>query len=150
MITTPADHPDIRPPVPLLGGDPNARRSGRVTLLTLAMILMGLADLQLTLTYMRSAGMIELNPIAREMIELGGSRQLIAYKMFTIVASAGLLYIIRRHRLAEQCAWLSCGVLLALTFHWVRYNEHVTADAFAAAPVMQISNLDHRWVMLRD
>ena len=130
-------------------------RPARVTLLALAMILMGLADLQLTLTYMRSIGMIELNPIAREMIEIGGARQLIVFKLFTIAASAGLLYLVRRHRLAETCAWASCAALLALTMHWVRYNEAITTPEQAALTLASMSSgdlvqPDPRWVRLED
>jgi len=142
--------------MPASSRHPDAR-AVRVTLLTAAMVLMGLADLQLTLTYMRSVGMVELNPIAREMIELGGSRQLVVFKLFTIAASAGLLYLIRTHRLAERCAWISCALLLVLTAHWVRYNEQVTTPEYAAATLAQLPgavpaglDLDHRWVTLRD
>ncbi len=130
-------------------------RPARVTLLAVAMTLMGLADLQLTLTYMRSIGMIELNPIAREMVEIGGSRQLIVFKLFTIAASAGLLYLVRRHRLAEACAWASCAALLALTMHWVRYNDAVATPEHAALTLASLSSsdlvqLDPRWVRLED
>jgi len=125
-----------------------ARRSLRVTLLAAAMILMGLADLQLTLTYMRSTGLIELNPIARAMIEIGGARQLVMYKLLSIAMSAGVLYILRRHALAERCAWVSCVLLLALTAHWVRYND--AAIESPAAAVALTAAPDHRWVTLPD
>jgi hypothetical protein len=141
-------------PAPAL--HPNSRPL-RVTLLAAAMVLMGLADLQLTLTYMRSVGMIELNPIARQMIEIGGSRQLVVFKLFTIAASAGLLYLLRSHRLAERCAWISCLLLLGLTAHWMRYNQQATTPEYAALALTQLTSgpasgldFDHRWVMLRD
>ncbi len=122
-----------------------AVRPRRVALLALAMILMGLADLQLTLTYMRSAGMLELNPLARAMVDLGGAPQLIRFKLFSIAASAGLLYLMRRHSLAERCAWVSCAALLLLTAHWVHYNNNATAIGVASADLA-----DHRWVAIRD
>lgn len=125
-----------------------AVRRRRVTLLALAMTLMGLADLQLTLTYMRSVGMIELNPLARAMISLGGAQQLVLFKLFTILLSAGILYLIRWHRTAEVCAWVSCAALLALTLHWARYTEH--PPAAPGSTVAQLSSADHRWVTLPD
>jgi len=130
--------------------DPAEPRRRRVALLVVAMVLMGLADLQLTLTYMRSVGMIELNPLARAMVDLGGAPQLIRFKLLSIALSAGLLYLMRRHSIAERCAWLSCAALLFLTFHWVRYNDRpVTPDSSVAA-LAQIDVADHRWVAIRD
>ncbi|MCA9282437.1 MAG: hypothetical protein H6812_00525 [Phycisphaeraceae bacterium] len=99
--------------------------SGRprvVVLLIVAIILMGLADLALTLTYMRGMGMIEANPIARYMLSIGHERQLILYKLASLGMCCGTLYLIRRHRKAEVCAWLCCGIMLVLSIHWTRYN----------------------------
>lgn len=125
-------------------------RSRRVALLAFAMVLMGLADLQLTLTYMRSIGMIELNPLARAMVDLGGAPQLIRFKLFSIALSAGLLFLLRRHSLAERCAWVSCAALLALSIHWTRYNEHAASASAAGAVIAQLDISDHRWVAIRD
>jgi len=142
-----AARPDAGPHA-LAPARPAASRSLRVTLLAAAMLLMGLADLQLTLTYMRSVGLIELNPIAREMVEIGGARQLVMYKLLSIAMSAGVLYLLRRHALAERCAWASCALLLALTMHWVRYNDAAIENP--AAAVAQLAAPDHRWVTLAD
>lgn len=101
-------------------------RRRRVTLLVLAMALMGLADLALTLTFMTSVGMYEVNPIARFMVAVGGAGQLVRYKLFTIVLSGGILYLLRHHKTAERCAWLSCAGLLALSLHWSDYTRRVT------------------------
>ena len=87
---------------------------------------MGLADLSITLTYMRSIGMIELNPIARHMVAIGSCDQLIRYKLFTMGLSCGVLYLLRRHPRAELGAWICTILLLGLTFHWVRYNDEIT------------------------
>ena len=112
------------------GGDalPNVQlaQARRVTLLVLAILLMGLADLSITLTYMRSIGMIELNPIARHMVSIGSCDQLIRYKLFTMGLSCGVLYLLRRHPRAELGAWICAIVLLGLTLNWVRYNESIT------------------------
>lgn len=99
----------------------------RVGLLLLAILLMGIADLVITLTYMRSVGMIELNPIARHMVESGSDVNLILYKFFTMGLSCGLLYLLRWHPRAEHGAWVCAAVLLVLTLHWVRYNRDVVS-----------------------
>ena len=125
-------------------------RRRRVVLLVVAMVLMGLADLQLTLTYMRSVGMIELNPLARAMIDLRGEPQLIRFKLLSIALSAGLLFLLRRHSIAERCAWLSCAALLFLTFHWVRYNDRPATPDSVVATLAQVDMIDHRWVAIRD
>ncbi len=125
-------------------------RPRRVALLAIAMILMGLTDLQLTLTYMGSSGMLELNPLARAMIDLGGAPQLIRFKLLTIAVSAGLLYLLRRHSIAERCAWLSCAALLLLTAHWVNFNAHAMSPEGASAVLAQLDITDHRWVVIRD
>lgn len=99
-----------------------AGRPRVVVLLIVAIILMGLADLALTLTYMRGVGMIEANPIARYMLTIGHERQLILYKLSSLSLCCGTLYLIRRHRKAEICAWLCTAIMVLLSIHWTRYN----------------------------
>lgn len=100
-------------------------KSRRVVLLILAIGLMGFADLVITLTYMRSVGMIEVNPIARFMLDVGSVEQLVLYKLFTMGLSCGVLYILRRHPRAEHGAWVCVVLLFALSIHWVRYNNSI-------------------------
>jgi len=119
-----------------------ADRSRRIVLLLALAAVLGLFDLALTVAYMRGVGMVELNPLARAMINLGGAGQLIRFKLFTIATSCGILYLLRRHRQAEICAWISLAVLAALTAHWLNYNAHAhTMAALADAS-------DPRWVYL--
>jgi hypothetical protein len=121
-------------------------RARRVTLLVVTTALLGLFDLMHTLSYMGGAGMMELNPVARAMIDLGGARQLILFKMFTIATSCGILYILRRYRQAEICAWISLAALAMLAAHWINYNGHVVeVAAFADATAFAS---DPRWVAL--
>lgn len=121
-------------------------RARRVTLLVGLSVLLGLFDLSHTLAYMRGAGMVELNPVARAMIELGGTRQLILFKLFTITTSCGILYLLRRHRQAEVCAWLSLAALALLAAHWMHYNGNVV-EAAALADATMVGR-DPRWVVL--
>lgn len=104
---------------------PDVLTSRRVSLLILAILMMSLADLICTITYMRAVGMVELNPIARYLTAAGDGAPLVAFKSFTMVLSAWLLFVCRRHRRAEVCAWLGASILLVLTGHWVHYNSTV-------------------------
>lgn len=108
-----------------------ARGSGerRVGLLVIVIAIMGLADLALTLTYMKSTGMYELNPVARAMVAVGGEPQLIRFKLLTIALGAGMLYLLRRHRVVEPTAWGCAAVMCLLSAHWFAYNRHVENPA---------------------
>lgn len=99
----------------------------RLALLITAIVLMGLADLALTLIYLRSIGMVEMNPIARMMISIGQTRQLVLFKLLTITVSIGCLIIMRHHRWAERAAWCAAALLLGLMFYWVSYNNSLSA-----------------------
>jgi len=99
----------------------------RFSALLAAITLMSLADLGMTLIYMRSIGMIELNPLAVYMIELGQTRQLILFKLFTIVLGAGLLYLLRNKKAAEPAAWIATACLAILMSHWMDYNRGISA-----------------------
>jgi hypothetical protein len=100
-----------------------AARSRRIVLLIVALVLMSIADLICTLTYLTSFGMAEVNPIARAMLAIGGTRQLILYKAFTMTVSCGCIYFVRSKRRAEFGAWVCVAVLFVLMLHWVQYNK---------------------------
>ena len=125
-----------------------AARARRVTILALAAATLGLLDLAFTLTYLRSIGMVELNPLARSMIALGGAGQLVRFKLFTIALSSGMLYLIRRRPGAEACAWISLGVLLILSLQWVRYTR--LTEELGPTLIAQSATPDHRWVEITD
>lgn len=97
----------------------------RVALLAIAITIMGLADLALTLTYMNTTGMYELNPLARVMVATGGAQQLIIFKLLTLSMSAGVFFLLRRHRIVEPTAWACALIMGALTVHWVSYNKQI-------------------------
>lgn len=132
--------------------DPERARHRRIVLIILATVMMGVADLLCTMTYMSSVGMIELNPLARLMISIGGSEQLVRFKVFTMVLSAGALYLCRRTRNAEFWALLCAGIMLALMVHWLFYNEMVQTMTHEIS-VLAASSVEERppsWVMLTE
>lgn len=113
---------------------PVKSRSRRLGVLIPAIIIMGLADLACTLSYMTTVGMIELNPLARLIAQEGGAPNLAAFKVCTIVACCGILFRLRRTRQAEIAAWLCVLVMAALMIHWMRYAQygpHIAAATHA-------------------
>lgn len=127
-----------------------AARIFRTNLLIVGALAMGGADLLCTLAYVTSIGMVELNPIARHMVEIGGAGQLIMYKLFTMSLSSGCIYLIRRNPKAEWCAWFSFAVMLWLTLHWVQYNQvapELTSE-FALLACHANVNPSEGWMMI--
>lgn len=118
----------------------------RMNLLLSATALMGLGDLDMTLQFARSVGMIELNPLARVLMAGDSPMPVVLFKLGTIVFCVGVLFMARRRRHAEIAAWCCFLVMAALTMHWNRYSSTVSeltpeVSAMAAAD-------DPRWVSM--
>ena len=116
-------------------------RQIRVRILLACIVAMSLVDLDLTLVYAKTTGMVEQNPIARGIMQTGSVGLLILWKMLTVTIAVGLLYHARRHRAGELGSWLCIAVLCWLTARWLSYNEELqvlqcaaTADAVRADP----------------
>ena len=123
----------------------------RTVYLIIAGALMGLGDLACTIIYMRHIGMIEINPIARQMAEIGGDRQIIMFKLLTMLVSGGALYMIRRHRSAELWSWVCSVMLLGLTAHWVNYNRVIPSMTFEVTILAMSDDSTMRgWVSLSE
>lgn len=137
-------------PLPVRAGSRAAGRPRRVVLLIIAIVLMGLADLLLTLTYMRGVGMIEANPIARYMLSIGRERQLILYKLASLGLCCGTLYLIRRHRKAEVCAWVCSAIMVVLSIHWTRYNVAMESLRHEMAEIALQGGSGDPWVTLAE
>lgn len=88
-------------------------------LLVFATALMGLADLLLTLTYVRSVGMAEANPIARWLMQFDSVAVVVAFKLGTMALCSALILWKRTARTAEIGAWLCLLVMLCLTVRWL-------------------------------
>lgn len=130
--------------------DPASRARGRrLALLMLAIVLMSVVDLLCTIIYMRTSGMVEMNPLARLMIAVGDLQQLVFFKLGTMVVCCGSLYLARRHARAEGAAWICTSVLLLLTVHWINYNQHVSGFTNDLA-VLALSEgeCEPRWIKL--
>lgn len=100
------------------------RRPFRVTCLTVAIILMSLADLYITITYLRTVGMGEGNPIARYVIQHGSQSLLIAWKCASVALASLIFLRYRDRKIVEAATWFAFGVLLLLLIQWIGYaNE---------------------------
>lgn len=125
------------------------RRARRVGILLLITLTLSLFDLVLTLSYARSIGLIELNPIAAWIMRQGPSHALIAWKLGSVGLACCIIYAIRHRREGEGAAWVSVLVLAALTVHWLNFgNEVHTLTAMISDP----ANIppDSRWIIMAD
>jgi hypothetical protein len=122
----------------------------RVALVLLAVAMMGVADLLFTLTYMTNSGMMEMNPLARLAVSLGGVNMLVKFKLLTILLSAGILYCCRKHRSAEPWSWFCAAVMLTLTLHWVHYNATISdmTHEISTIAMTDAKNVPAEWVRL--
>jgi hypothetical protein len=97
-------------------------RPCRVIALLSAVILFSLADLYMTLVHLLHFGMLEANPVARAIMELGSPAALILWKLITVGVAVGILFGARRRWTAEWAAAFCCFVMVWLTGRWAVYN----------------------------
>ena len=142
---------EVKPIAPPVRCVREVARSRRIVLLILALVLMSVADLLCTISYLTSVGMVEMNPIARHMIEIGGVRQLVLFKAFTMTLSCGCIFLIRKRRGAEVGAWLCVAVLLSLMLHWLQYNAvmQTLAPHFSSISLPGAA-MNNDWIIIRD
>ncbi len=142
--------PTLAPALPILAapGRPSLvrHRSTRVLGLTAAISLMSVADLVITLTYLRSVGMSEGNPIARFIMEHGSSSLLIWWKLASVSLACFILIYARKSRSAEVGAWICFAILVWLTIQWTTYIHEITKLTPALYTLTQAEAA--RWVTL--
>lgn len=122
-------------------------RPSRVVLLLSLVILLSLADLYLTVLFLRDGGGFpEANPVARAIMELQSIPLLIAWKLSSVITTVGILYVIRRTRSAELGAWVCALVLGWLTVHWGQYVAEAHPTTLAQA--IDFGYNDPQWVSI--
>lgn len=100
-------------------------RAQRVIAIVLASILMSAGDLYMTLTYVTNIGMIELNPLARQLMAWNSPMAVVAWKLALTLFGAGVLLAFRKRRSTEVAAWLVFASMTWLIFHWRGFNTEV-------------------------
>jgi hypothetical protein len=121
-------------------------RSQRVAILLFATVLMGLADLSMTLTFVTTVGMVEANPIARLVMQLNHPGAVVLWKLATMLLGIGVLYWARRHRGAEIGTWVCFVAMAALSFHWLTFAGQVSAMDADYATLAAAD--DPRWISI--
>ena len=101
------------------GTSANSTRSRRVCRLVAGVCVVGVFDLALTIHFMTTTGMHEVNPVARS-IALTSPGLLVLFKAALTALSAGILMRVRDRASAEVGAWLAAAVMLALSAQWAR------------------------------
>jgi hypothetical protein len=121
-------------------------RSRRVNLLIVGIVLLSLGDLLITITYLRSTGMLEANPIADYIIRVTGSVSVLAvYKAITVGICVGLLYRLRRLVEGEVAAWCAVSILAFMSFQWFHYARQFDATDLELA---RSTVFGEEWLML--
>lgn len=110
-------------PIPALLDHSARRRAIRVVCLTFAMVLMSLADLQITMMYLRTVGMGEGNPVARFVMGHGSPALLVVWKCASVSLTALVFVRYRDRRFTEGACWFACLVLVWLLMQWTTYAE---------------------------
>lgn len=121
-------------------------RSARVVALSLVVLVLSLADLALTLTFLTSVGMAEENPIARLVIGTGSAWVVVAFKMGLSLTACGIFWLARGKVSGEVGAWAGVLLMAWLMVRWQAYIEH--SHHFTGVLVGQEHPTDARWVAL--
>lgn len=100
-------------------------RSRRVLLLLGVIFVLSVADLVLTLIYLREVGMIEANPIARRVMSTGSPAVLVGWKLALVAFAVSVLGVARRRLSAEIGAWIATAALGLLCLQWHSYIGQV-------------------------
>jgi len=122
-----------------------SRRTIRVSMLLLVIAAISLGDLYLTLTFLKSGGMNEGNPIARYIMSFDCQWLLSAWKVLLTMSACGILLGCRKARSAEIAAWFGVAVMVWLAFRW---HEYAYFAPDAAASVLRSQFQPHDWVSL--
>lgn len=122
-------------------------RPSRVMFLLSLVVLLSMADLYLTILFVRDGGGFpEANPVARAIMQLQSIPLLIGWKLSSVITTVGILYLIRRTRSAEIGAWVCFLVLGWLTIHWGQYVAEAHPTTLTQA--MDYGYSDPHWVSI--
>lgn len=103
-------------------------REWRVTTLVGMIVLVSLADLYLTLTYLHNGGMAEGNPVARWVMSLGCPWLLAAWKAGLVLFTCSVLFAFKKRGTTELAAWICCIAMGWLVFQWSIYVRDVDSE----------------------
>ena len=103
----------------------DAKRCERVKWLLFGIVMLSVADLVLTVSYLTTVGMSEGNPIAVWLLQATNSVWALGmYKAITVTICVSLLYRTRFQRQGELAAWCAMLILVALSIWWNQYSRY--------------------------
>lgn len=114
--------------------------------LTMIVLILSLADLALTLTFLTSVGMAEENPIARMVIATGSAWVVVGFKVGLSLTACGIFWVARHRASGEIGAWAGALLMAWLMVRWQAYIDH--SHHFTGVLVGQEHPTDVRWVAL--
>lgn len=123
-----------------------AARRVRVAILLVACALFSLADLEMTLLYATTGGMVEVNPIARLIMASNQPLAVIAFKVATACFGLVVLYKLRHLRYAEYGAWVCFFALAWLSARWFTYASEV--EQFDHEAYTYMAEADPRFIQM--
>lgn len=115
-----------------------SRRGTRIAIAIGVASVLGLADLWLTVHFMTTTGMNELNPIARAIVGLS-PMALVCYKLLCMLVNGLILTSLRGRPSAELAAWACVALMVALTAHWHQFTGGVHEIA-SMDPAMRMAD----------
>ena len=97
-----------------------ARRTARIVLAILLIWVLNIADLGATLSAHKGGQFVELNPLARSLLQFPPA--LIAFKLIPLALASLVFIISRRHFLTEFACLLVCVMYVVLGIIWWSYG----------------------------
>ncbi|MBX3383219.1 MAG: hypothetical protein KF864_06890 [Phycisphaeraceae bacterium] len=97
----------------------------RVVCLLASVVVMSFTDLALTLNYATTVGMMEMNPLARAVMNTGSPASLTLWKACTAGLGVLVLFLLRRHPRGEVGSWVCFAIMAMLCVHWARFNAGI-------------------------
>lgn len=121
-------------------------RDSRVVALLACVVVMSLADLAFTLTFMTTTGLPEMNPVVRALATVcTEGTAIVLWKIGSVAVCVGLLFAVRNSRTGELGSLLAVMVLVWLTARWDTFIDTAyTLEPFLA----EFQATDAEWVML--
>ena len=103
----------------------DTNRSERVKWLLFGIVMLSVADLVLTVSYLTTVGLSEGNPIVVWLLQATNSVWALGmYKAVTVTICVSLLYRTRFQRQGELAAWCAMLILVALSIWWNQYSRY--------------------------
>jgi hypothetical protein len=117
----------------------DVQRHRRMFQLIAFLWLCSAADLFLTIWAHRFTPFVEMNPLARGLLETGAIGLLVMYKTVMTLLGSSLLWLNRKHGRAELALWGIVFVHVLLAIRWSNYTDRCMRSPADAIPQIQVA-----------